>query len=222
MSKKNTCFLYRLLVITSLYFGIVLNINYVKHTKMILSYYTLQINIFCLAIIILFMIADILKIKYREGDLYYLIKGEMIISVLLMMLVYLAALMPKNFSMYSFHTHNEVANILVHIVSPLLVIMDYYFFDEKGNFKFKYPIIWLSIPLYYVIYVYTYSSKGGEFYNIGGSKKYAYMFLDFEANGYLKTGICLVIIAISIVLLGYILVFLDRNFKLENDKREGN
>lgn len=218
MNKKNISFLYRLLVITSLYWGIALNISHVEHTRMILSYYTLQINIFCLAIVVLFTIADIVRIQYRTGNLYYLIKGEMIISVILMMLVYIVALMPRQFSMYSFHTNNEVANILVHIISPMLVIGDYLFFDEKGNFKLKYPIVWISVPLYYVVYVYVYSANGGEFYNIGGSRKYAYMFLDFEANGYLKTGICIAVIAIAVILLGYILVLLDRNFKLEDDK----
>ena len=216
MNEKRISFLYRLLLISSLYWGIVLNINHVSHTRMILSYYTLQINIFCLAIIFLFLVADILGINYREGELYYLIKGEMIISVTLMMVMYLVALMPRNFSMYSFHTKNELANILVHIVSPILVIVDYLLFDQKGKFKKVYPIAWITVPLYYVIYVYIYSANGGKFYNIGGSRKYAYMFLDFEENGYIMTAVFIGLIAISVILLGRLLIGLDKRLKLRD------
>ncbi len=93
-------------------------------------------------------------------------------------------------------------------------MLDYILFDEKGNFKFRYSILWTFYPITYVVFVYTYSSLGGTFYNIGGSKKYAYPFLDFENYGVSTVLIWTFLIGLAIVLLGVILVFVDRKLKL--------
>ena len=218
MNKKIFSFLFRLLVIASLSMGIYLNISYVHYPIRILSYYTLQINIYCLVNLAFFEIADTFKIKYRN-NFYYLIKGEMVISMLFMMMVYAIALMPKRFQMYKFHTQNIVANILVHIISPILIILEYLLLDEKGNFKHYFPLLWIISPVAYIVYVYTYSLLGGRFYNIGGSKKFAYLFLDYEVCGIEKVIFYMVCMAIIVISVGYILFFVDLKLAKKN-KRE--
>lgn len=206
--KKKISFLYRLLVIISLTIGIQLNVFHVKNVMKITAYYTLQINIISLAIFVSLEFLDILQKQYFNNSIYYFIKGELLVSVVLMIIVYFVALVPKNFQMT--HTKNIVADIFVHIVSPILIIMDYVFFDEKGNFKAEYPYLWTLFPVVYVIFVYTYSFFGGKFYNIGGSKKYAYPFLDFEKYGFTKVMVWMLLIGIAIVLLGRAIVFFDK------------
>ena len=208
MIKKKNSFLCRLLFITILSLGIILNVSKVTSAKKILSYYTLQVNIFCLIAFIILELVDILKIKYQKYNFYYIIKGQMIIGMVIMLIIYIVALAPNHFQMYQ--TSNKLANILVHIVAPIIVIIDYILFDQKGKLKSYYPFIWISIPLVYVIFVYVYSSKGGTFYSLGGSRKYAYLFLDIEKYGYIKVGIWLTILTVAVILLGYVLILIDR------------
>ena len=137
-------------------------------------------------------------------------------AILITGITYQIALAPNNFYMdasYTMQTERYWANLLVHVVSPILVLLDYVLFDEKGNFKYYYPIIWLFLPLGYVIYVYSYSARGGGFYGIGGSREFAYIFLDYNQIGYVGVFKSIIIIALLILLVSYIFVFLDRRKK---------
>ena len=178
-----------------------------------LSYYTLQSNIICLVMFIGIILAIVLHKDYRTSNIYYLLKGGVIIVILITAITYQVALVPNNFSMdiaYTTNTDRVWANLFVHVISPAMVIVDYILFDIKGNFKYYYPLIWLFIPLNYVLYVYTYSARGGRFYGIGGSKEFAYIFLDYNQIGYGGVLKAIVVIVIVILMVSYLLVFLDR------------
>lgn len=137
-------------------------------------------------------------------------------------IVYHLALAPVGFEMDALRSNinnKVIANFLVHTLSPILVILDYILFDEKGHFKFFYPIIWLFEPLNYIVYVYTYSNFGGTFYSIGGSRKFAYFFLDYTKLGYAGVFKWLVFIAIILLILSELIVLLDKvSFKIHTIK----
>lgn len=222
MNKRKISFFYRLLVIASLASGIILNLYNTTSIASMLSYYTLQINVMSLVSFIVFEIADIANRNYREHELYYAVKGTLIIAVLIMAIVYKIALAPNSFEMDSLQNsiqNKQIANFLVHEFSPLLVILDYFIFDKKGNFKFYYPIIWLFVPLNYVFYVYSYNARGGNFYNLGGSREFAYFFLDYKQIGYIGVLRWLIIISISILVLGYIFVLIDCGLAKRKQKK---
>ena len=206
MNKRSRTLLIRLLFCATIGTGIIMNIFQVYNIFMILAYYTLQTNILCLSALLSFIINDLIKVEYKNS-IYYVIKGEMIISSLIMMIVYEVALVPRHFQMY--RTSNKVADFLVHILTPIIIIMDYLIFDIKGNFKAYYPILWMIFPLIYVGFVYIYSACGGKFYSIGGSRKYGYSFLDIERYGHINVLRWIVLIAIIVIFLGYIIVFID-------------
>ena len=210
--EKRESFVYKLIVIGSLITGIALNIVNTKSLISILSYYTLQSNIFCLIVFIGIIISILAKKKYRKNEVYYFIKGAITIAIFITGIVYLIALLPNNFQMEFSTTSIEkiLANIFVHIISPVLVILDYLIFDTKGKFKIWYPLGWLFLPLNYVIYVYTYSANGGRFFGIGGSKYFAYIFLDYNQIGYSGVVKCLSIMAATIIFSSYILIYIDR------------
>lgn len=153
-----------------------------------------------------------LRKKRYKSDVYYLIKGAIVITIVITALVYRVALAPNGFQMDSLEksiNNKIVADFMVHTLSPLLVLFDYILFDEKGRFKKYYPVIWLILPLNYVIYVYTYSFLGGQFYGIGGSRKYAYFFLDYEVLGLTGVMKWIIVISIFIMIISYVLVFFD-------------
>lgn len=216
MKKKYHTILIRLLFCAAISTGIIMNIMQVYSIQKILVYYTLQTNIFCLIAFIAFIIADLLNFKYIN-KYYYVIKGEMIISSFIMMIVYEIALSPRHFQMY--RTSNKEADVLVHIITPIIVIIDYYIFDKKGNFKWKYPILWLIFPLIYVNFVYIYSSFGGSFYSIGGSRKYGYFFLDYEKYGLINVIKWIVCIIVIIIIIGEVLVFIDKKIAQKRKER---
>lgn len=216
MKERKISTFYKLLVALSLLTGILLNVMNTTSVTAILSYYTLQSNIICFAMFVGIIVAIFLKKDYRSSNIYYLLKGAVIIAILVTAIIYQISLLPNNFNMEVANTNNTAkywANEFVHKISPVLVLIDYILFDDKGNFKYYYPIIWLFIPLNYVIYVYTYSTQGGRFYGVGGSKQFAYIFLDYNQIGYIGVMKSIIIIAILILLMSYFLVFLDRRQK---------
>ena len=224
MDKRKVSFIYRLLVIASLATGISLNLYNTPSVLSLVSYYTMQTNIMCLVAFIFFEIADIANKKYKNHETYYLIKGALVISVLIMVVVYTISLSPE-FSMTpnSMRRRTEykmIGNVLVHEISPILVILDYFLFDEKGNLKAFYPLIWMFIPANYVLYVYTYSSMGGQFYNTGGSRRVAYFFLDHNLVGYKGVVFWLALIGFVIISLSFFLVLIDK--KLAKLKKRNN
>ena len=219
MTKSKTSVCYRILVVLSLSAGILINVIKTKSVSAILSYFTLQSNILCFAVFASIVFMELRKKNYKS-EVYYLVKGGITIAILITGLTYLFALSPTGFCMdfqQKTLANKTISNLLVHVVSPILVTLDYFLFDEKGHFKRYYPIIWLCIPFDYLLYVYTYSSSGGTFFNIGGSKKFAYFFLDYEKIGYLGVAKWVMLITLCILIVSYLLVWFDGKMR---DQRE--
>lgn len=213
MKERKVSTIYKLLVILSLLTGIFLNLANTTSVTAMLSYYTLQSNIICLVMFVGIMVTIVLHKDYRTSSIYYLLKGGIVVSILVTAITYQVALVPNNFNMdvaYTTNTDRIWANLFVHVISPAMVVGDYILFDTKGNFKYYYPFIWLFIPLNYVLYVYTYSARGGRFYGIGGSREFAYIFLDYNQIGYGGVLKAMGVIVLAILLVSYLLVFLDR------------
>lgn len=219
MTKSKSSVCYRILVVLSLLAGILINVIKTSSVSAILSYYTLQSNILCLIVFVCIVIMELRKQDYKS-EVYYLVKGGITIAILITGLTYLFALAPTGFCMdfqQKTLANKTISNLLVHVVSPLLVTLDYFLFDKKGHLKWYYPIIWLFIPFDYILYVYTYSSSGGTFFGIGGSKKFAYFFLDYEKIGYLGVAKWVVVITVCILFISYLLVSFDKKMR---DKEE--
>lgn len=217
MLEKKVSLFYKLLVLFSLLTGIALNIINTQSIISILSYYTLQSNIICFITFAGIIISIFFNKKYRQSEVYYVVKGGVVICIFITAIMYQIALMPYGFQMDYNFGNRYLANLLVHIISPLLVILDYFIFDCKGKFRWFYPLIWLFIPLNYVIYVYTYSLNGGRFYGIGGSRDFAYIFLDYNQIGYVSVAKFLIAMTIFILAISYLLVLIDK--KLGNLKK---
>lgn len=219
MKKRKISFFYRLFLIASLLGGIVLSLKNTAFVKYLLSYYTIQSNIVCLITFFLFLIGDIIKYDYRNKKWYPILKGAITMAILVTFIIYISTLLPNKFLMYQVSINSKmigkkIGNCLVHGISPILVIGDY-FFDEKGKCKNYYPICWLFFPTLYVYFIY---SKKRHFYGIGGSRKYGYFFLDPEKVGTMGVILWITGIIIGILVIGYVFVFFDQ--KLANRKKK--
>ena len=214
--NRNISIVYKILTALVLLTGILLHLIKTDSIISMLSYYTFQSNIMCF-----FAFATYIIIEFREkynkckkGDIYYFFKGAMVIMIFITTVCYHIALSPQfEFDMGLKNTtdmYNNIANLIVHTIAPCLVILDYFLFEEKGNFKMCYPFLWLCIPFNYVLYVYVYASYGGTFYSIGGSEKFAYFFLDYiqiGINGVIKW---MIVLTLGILIVSHLLVVVDR------------
>lgn len=210
MTKKRISLCYKILTLCSLITGISMNLIKTTSAVSLISYYTLQSNSICAITFIWFVILELRNSKKKEY--YYIIKGAIMICILITAVVYRIALAPNGFEMRALESsisNKQLANFLVHTLSPLLVILDYFLFDEKGKFKKFYPIIWILLPLGYIPYVYIYSFSGGRFYSIGGSREFGYKFLDYHMIGYAGVFVSVIIITLVILGVSYLLVIFD-------------
>ena len=206
--NKRFYFIYRFLTIASLSLGLIFNLINTPYPSRLMAYFTMQSNLLCLIVFIFFPL-----IKKNHKNFYCTCKGAITVAILLTAIVYLIALMPNSFSMYSINNYRlskALGNWLVHVISPILVTLDYILFDEKGHLKLYYPWIWLIIPILYVCFVYLFHSLGGHFYGIGGSRDFAYFFLDYKKIGIFAVIWWIIRISIFVIILGYALIGIDK------------
>lgn len=212
MTTKKLSLGYKSLVLISLLLGIYLNLSNTKSVTALLSYYTLQSNILCLVFFSILIVLEIRGKRYKN-NIYYLLKGAIIVAIAITAIVYRIALAPVGFQMDNLQSavsNKIVADFLVHTLSPILVVLDYFLFDRKGKFKWYYPFIWIIIPSNYALYLYTYSANGGTFFSIGGSKKFGYFFLDYIELGISGVAKWLIVIFLGILMISYMLILIDK------------
>ena len=125
------------------------------------------------------------------------------------MIIYTLLELTNNINAYDGHA---IECIFVHYLAPIMIIIDYFIFDKKGNVKFSYPFIW-SIPIVaYGIFNLIYTISGGKF--IEGN--YAYSFLDVEKYGIFHVSLNCILILVCFMVFGYIVYFIDK--RIAGDK----
>ncbi|BFU42734.1 Pr6Pr family membrane protein [Krasilnikovia sp. MM14-A1004] len=94
-----------------------------------------------------------------------------------------------------------VANQLLHTVVPLLAVLDWLLFDERGRYKWRYALYWLAFPLFYL----GFALVRGLIVH-----KYPYPFLDVNDLGYGGVAQSAVFFALFFYLLALLFVVIDR------------
>ncbi|MDR1157537.1 MAG: Pr6Pr family membrane protein [Oscillospiraceae bacterium] len=172
-----------------------------------IKYYTVQSNLLCLVFLTVSVIQAIVQMK--RGGLYGAVtymprcKGAVVIAITLTLLVYQFMLTDTPFSM----TEGGAGNFFVHFLTPVLMILDWLLFDEKGHYRVSDPLWWTVIPLCYLAYALVAAPIGVTY--IGGSR-YPYFFLDIDVIG--VTGVVRYVLMITVVflVLGYLIFGLDK------------
>ena len=113
----------------------------------LLCYYTVQSNLVCLIYALVLAAADLAGRRIRHER----IAGAVTSMILVTMLVYNLILDRTGFSMTS--NMMEVANMIVHLAVPLLILADWLLFAEKGRLRSREPFLWMAIPLAYYFYI---------------------------------------------------------------------
>jgi hypothetical protein len=105
---------------------------------------------------------------------------------------------------------SAVANVLVHMVTPVVVPLFWIFFVDKGGLTWRHPFLWAIYPLAYLAYGLTRGAATG---------KYPYPFMNVLSLGWEKTALNVFCIAVAFMLSGFATVWIDR--RLGPTRRDG-
>ena len=101
----------------------------------------------------------------------------------------------------------KISSHCLHIIAPLMFILDYFLFEEKKCISIYAPLFSVIIPLVYVAYVFILGAAIKDF-------EYPYFFLDVNKIGYGGVMIWVVILLIVFTGLGYLLWLFNRGEKV--------
>ena len=104
---------------------------------------------------------------------------------------------------------SRVANVLLHLATPVLVPLFWICFTPKGKLDWRDLYRWTAYPIAYLLYALCRGRTTG---------KYAYPFLDVGQLGWQRVGLYIVVVASAFVVSSCALVWLDHRL---GERREG-
>ena len=95
--------------------------------------------------------------------------------------------------------------ILVHTLTPILVLLDFIFFSNHQKNKIYEPFYNLTFPLLYWIFTLVFVALGGNFNGSTYESDYPYFFLNFPESG---VGY-FILVLVFILIISFILYFIE-------------
>lgn len=176
-------------------------------------YYTGMSNLLCLVWLTAGLVTAIRGLR-REGTIgsatsHPRTGAAVMMAITVTMLIYLTMLEPPHSpNVLDWFQQYDATNLLVHIATPCLVVLDWFLFAPKGRLRWFDPLLWLLIPLGYLGFSWLWAAAGGRF---GDERdRVPYPFLDVEANGIEALLITLGILLVALSVVGYLYLGLDR------------
>jgi hypothetical protein len=215
-------FLFKLLIFSLSTLGVFLTVRDAEYPLEALSYFTTMINIITAFFYGFFIIEIVLR--KRQFPLFKFLKQSLMVYLIMTMLVYSFILIPFitaeqiNYQIFS------GKDLLIHYVVPVGVLIDYFWFEEKGKLKSFYAFANLLNIFFYVVYLSLYVFFGGRFHSGSNITIYPYFFLNIERTGLIPVLlICLSILAVA-VFIGWLIYMIDQlisiPLKLNPNKRK--
>lgn len=177
----------------------------------VFTMFTTLTNLLCT---IYFLIEFIYQLKVkRVKTLARKFKNTLVFAITLTMIVAHFVLKMS----FSFDTFMNMSFLGVHYIIPILIIIDWIIFEEKGKITKGEPFIYLLITTIYFIAALIAAAVGNGL-GCDDTSRYPYPFLDIDVLGVGKVIINCIIIKIGCLFIGYSLYFIDKFLK--KDKRK--
>lgn len=214
MSIQNRAvnFFYKLALTLLCGWGILLNSGITQNGfagLAMFKYYTIQSNAL---VFVFYLVASIFCLaawrrQGAKGPFGFAphFKGAVVMAITVTMLIYQFLLAETPFSMGT--GGGGLGGDIVHLYVPLLVILDWILFDLKGVYRPVDPVLWLVIPLVYLVYALVAAALGVTYH---GGSRYPYFFIDADLLGAGRVALNVVVLAAGFLLLGYIIFGLDK------------
>lgn len=200
--KDKLSLLFKIIIVIVSGIGLYLNFNLLSVRNSII-YFTIQSNILCFIYFLVLVILTVTK-KLKKNDFYYVSKGMVTMAITITFIVYHLVLVPEG-GIAAYVGHN-LENNFVHLFTPLLVMLDYILFAEKGHLKKNYPFIWNFVLVAYTIFNVVYVLFGGRFSN---GTIYPYPCMNIDNLGLFRVIVnCCVIYGVFLIY-GYLVYRID-------------
>lgn len=212
MSLKNNrvAFLYRCIAAVATVIGIYLNSGIPEGAfkPSVFLYFTIQSNVFCLVCFVL----DAVRIAKQRPQTApdacaarsSFWKGAAVMAITTTLLVYWLLLAKGHIA--GENKPDPAANLMVHLVVPLLMIADWALLEPKGRFMATYPLKWAVVPLGYYGFTLIASALGARYTD---GALYPYFFMDADILGWGQALLNIALVAVAFVALGYCLYLAD-------------
>ncbi|MDR0697460.1 MAG: Pr6Pr family membrane protein [Christensenellaceae bacterium] len=185
----------------------------------ILLYYTTQSNILVIGMFVILIVFSIKDIKNNgiKGSSSYCERatGIIMLAIVVTMLVFWLVLAPvmsaSSVMGMSAPSLLSFQNFQLHLITPLLIIVDYFVFEKPGKLKKQDPWIFAAIPLSYFVQATILGFSGVVYMTLenGDVQHFPYFFIDYYAMGW-KVALFVVGILIVFLALAYGLLLLDK------------
>lgn len=202
--------LFRILLLIACEAGLILEYAEIGKNggaRILTCYYTILSNFLC-------FFYFVYLVAFRPKKEHAWLRGSVTMCIAVTGLVYhllLTGLMQAGGAANAF-TPLNIANTLVHTVVPLLVVLDYFLFFPKGQYKSLHPLLWLLLPLLYFGFAMLRAEISDTRFTGFGStpSRFPYPFLDVDIYGWDKVLLFVLGVAIAFTALGYLAYVIDR------------
>ncbi|MER6356971.1 Pr6Pr family membrane protein [Streptomyces sp. NPDC001634] len=170
-------------------------------------YFTVQSNLL-LTVFFAALVVRTLRGAGPEGAFLVAAKGAVTLYILITGTVFnlLLANPASPFYQQQKESHYTWHSVLLHVVTPLMALLDWLFFGPKGALRRRHAVLWLAYPLAYLVFALT---RGAV---VTRGTRYPYPFLDVAGSGYGQVSVNCLFLAGGFYLLGLGLVTLDRRY----------
>ncbi|WP_120494744.1 Pr6Pr family membrane protein [Microbacterium phyllosphaerae] len=212
LNSRPVALIYRILALAVIITGVI------RHSDVLtgapnwttLLFYTMVSNLLCLVWVALLVVRTGRDLGRRgpagTSTPSARASGAVMMAITVTMLIYLVVLVPTRFADGDSDIFSLTDN-LIHIITPLLVIVDWLLFVPKGSFRWTDPLLWTLIPYAYLVWAFIYGAVGGEF---TPGQKYPYPFMDVDALGVGGVAQWIVALTLALVVVGLVFVVIDR------------
>lgn len=120
-------------------------------------------------------------------------------------------------SEFNAHTPAGIATVLLHIVTPVLIMADWLLFDTKGRWKITTPLFWMILPYLYFAFIMI----SARLMEKDDFMRFPYPFLNYEQMGIPALILVLAIMTFFYTGISYLCIMIDRKMgHLEKSKKE--
>lgn len=204
--------MYRLIALAIIVTGVIRHSDVLTGTPnaTTLLFYTMVSNLLCLVWVALLVVRTARDLR-RAGTSGTSTpspraSGAVMMAITVTMLIYLVVLVPARFADGDSDIFSLTDN-LIHIITPLLVIVDWLIFVPKGEFRWIDPLLWTLVPYAYLVWAFAYGALGGEF---TPGQKYPYPFMDVDVLGVGGVTQWIVALTLALIVVGLVFVAIDR------------
>lgn len=178
-------------------------------------FFTLQSNLLVFAVYAALVVRSIIRWlstgALRLGpDFHPLVMGAVMLAIVITGAVYNFVLVPAGYGVdYAQPVDGSLAlgNVLVHMLTPVLVLVDWLAFGDQQALRWWSPLTWTALPLAYLVFAAIRAEVGPPIQGVG---RYPYPFLNVDALGWGRVALTVAELVAVFVVVAWVAMAIGR------------